>query len=203
MKSQKKMSKTKRAVFLDRDGVINEMVYNADFGTVDSPLRPREFKLKKNVTKTIKEFKKRNFLVVVVSNQPAVAKGKMSLSLLKKITKKMKMDLEKKGAELDKIYYCLHHPDPLRVKNKKYLKDCNCRKPKPGLLLKASKDLSINLPQSYMIGDGLTDIEAGRKAGCNTIFLGKLKPYWEDKMKTKPDFIAKNHQEVIKIIKRS
>ena len=196
----------KKAVILDKDGVINEMVYNPEFGTVDSPLNPKEFRLIDGVAKAINLFKKIGFLVIVASNQPAVAKGKMGLELLAEIDKKMKKELAKGGAYLDGVYYCLHHPDPEQVKVKKYLKNCNCRKPKPGLLLKAAKELNIDLSKSYMIGDGLIDIQAGKRAGCKTIFLGNLKNYWceaMEKQKIKPDFVAKNLLETAKIIKEA
>lgn len=195
-----------KAVFLDRDGVINEMVYNPEFGTIDSPLNPGEFVLIKGVAEAIKIFKERKFLVVAVSNQPPVAKGKMTLMLLNQITRKMKNELKKSGAKLDGVYYCLHHSDPDQVKIKKYLKKCDCRKPKPGLLLKAAKDLKIDLSKSFMIGDGLTDIEAGKAAGCKTIFLGSLKAYYIEAMNKKnikPDFIAKNLFEAAKMIENN
>ena len=197
--------KKNKAILLDRDGVINEMVYNPEFGTVDSPLNPREFKLLPGIAKAIKLFKKLGFLVIIISNQPAIAKGKMNLELLEKIDKKMEKELAKEGAYLNGIYYCLHHPNTSQVKVKKYLKNCNCRKSKPGLLLKVAKDLNIDLSKSYMIGDGLTDIQAGKRAGCKTIFLGNLKNYWCEamqKQKIKPDFIAKNLIETAKIIKK-
>ena len=205
MKTSKR-SKKRKAVILDKDGVINEMVYNSEFGTVDSPLNPKEFKLLNGVAKAIKLFKKMGFLVIAASNQPAVAKGKMSLELLAEIDKKMKKELSKGGAHLDGVYYCLHHPDKSQVKIKKYLKNCNCRKPKPGLILKAAKELNIDLSKSYMIGDGLIDVEAGERAGCKTIFLGNLKNYWCEAMqkrKIKPDFVAKNLLEAVKIIKKA
>jgi len=192
-------------VILDKDGVINEMVYNSEFGTVDSPLNPKEFKLLNGVAKAIKLFKKMGFLVIAASNQPAVAKGKMSLELLAEIDKKMKKELSKGGAHLDGVYYCLHHPDASQVKVKKYLKNCNCRKPKPGLLLKAAKDLNIDLSKSFVVGDGLTDIQVGKAAGCKTIFLGNLKSYYCEAMQKrnlKPDFVTKNLLEAVEIIKK-
>lgn len=199
------MPKKNKAIFLDRDGVICEMVYNPEFGTIDSPLNPEEFKLLPGVAEALKLFKKMGFLTVVVSNQPVVAKGKTSLPLLEKIDKKMKRELAEKKAQLDAVYYCLHHPDPRQVKVKKYLKNCNCRKPKPGLILKAAKDLNISLPKSYMIGDGLTDIQAGKRAGCKTVFIGSLKSYYCEamqKLKLKPNFAAKNLLEAAEIIKK-
>ena len=195
-----------KAIFLDRDGVICEMVYNREFGTIDSPLNPKEFKLLPGASQAIKLFKKLGYLVVVVSNQPGVAKGKMTLELLGKIDKKMKRELKKNGATLDAVYYCLHHPDSKQVKVRKYLKNCNCRKPKPGLILKAAKDFNIDLKKSFVIGDGLTDIQAGKRAGCKTIFLGSLKSYYCEAMQkreSKPDFVAKNLLESVKIIKKT
>lgn len=200
-----KKSKIKKAIFLDRDGVINEMVYNPEFGTIDSPLNPKQFKLLKGVARAIKIFKKMGFAVVVISNQPPVAKGKMNIELLEKITEKMEEELKKKGAYLDKIYYCLHHSDKKQVKVKKYLKNCNCRKPKAGLLLRAAEDLDLDLLKCYMVGDGLTDIQAGQRAGCKTIFLGDLKPYYHEVMQKKEiklDFTVKNLLEMVKIIKK-
>jgi len=192
-----------KAIFLDRDGVINEMVYNPDFGTVDSPMNPGEFVMIKGVGEAINNFRAKGFLVVVISNQPATAKGKMTIQLLRQITQKMKHELKKSGAKLDGVYYCLHHADPEQVKIKKYLKKCDCRKPKPGLLLKAAKDLNIDLAKSYMIGDGLTDIEAGQAAGCKTIYLGSIKAYHFEAMRKKhikSDFVAKDLLKATQII---
>lgn len=204
MKKLKK-AKLKKAIILDRDGVINEMVYNPEFGTVDSPLNPKEFKLLKGVAGAIKLFRKMGFFVVVASNQPIIAKGKTNFQLFKKIDDKMKRELKRRRTYLDGIYYCFHHPDKTQVKVKKYFKNCNCRKPKPGLLLMAAKDLGFNLKESYIIGDGVNDIQAGKAAGCKTIFLGTKKAYLceaMEKRKIKPDFIVKNLVGAVKIIKK-
>lgn len=193
-----------RAVFLDRDGVVNEMVYNPEFGLVDSPLNPEEFRLRPDVALVIKTLREMDFKVIIISNQPGIAKGKMNSKILEAINNKMKQELFKKGAYLDDIYYCLHHPDVLQVKVKRYLKECDCRKPRPGLLLKAAKKHNIDLSKSYMVGDGVTDIGAGQGAGCRSIFLGNFNSYWHKAMQeneTKPDFVAKNILEVLKIVK--
>lgn len=193
-----------RAVFLDRDGVVNEMVYNPEFGLVDSPLNPEEFKLQPNVVLIIKILREMNFKIIIISNQPGIAKGKMNHKILKAIDNKMKQELFKGGACLNDVYYCLHHPDILQVKVKRYLKKCDCRKPQPGLLLKAAEEHNIDLSKSYMVGDGITDVCAGKKAGCRSIFLGNLNSYWYEAMQTyeaKPDFVAKNILEILKIIK--
>jgi len=192
----------KKAVFLDRDGVINAMVYNPDYGIVDSPINPEEFKLLPGVGKAIKRIEEMGFLTLVISNQPGIAKGKLSLKVLEAIDKKMKEELAEFGARLDRIYYCLHHPEAIK---KEYRKNCPCRKPNPGLLLKAAEELQISLNSSYMIGDGLTDIQAGERAGCKTILLGRLKcdlcRLMED-LEVKPDLIASNLARAVKLIEK-
>ncbi|MFH1657322.1 MAG: HAD family hydrolase [bacterium] len=193
-----------KAVFLDRDGVINEIVYNSDFGLIDSPLNPEEFKILPGVGEAIKLINELGFLAVVVSNQPCVAKGKTSLQLMAEIGRKMEEELAKERARLNGVYYCFHHPDASQVKVNKYLADCACRKPKPGLLLQAARDLNIDLADSYMIGDGLTDVQAGTVAGCKTVLLGKPNHSWQiemEKQKIKPDFIVNNLLEAVNIIK--
>jgi D-glycero-D-manno-heptose 1,7-bisphosphate phosphatase len=110
--------------------------------------------------------------VIVVSNQPAMAKGKMTMKAFEDIRLKMKRELEKKGAHIDGEYYCFHHPS---AKFSKYRISCDCRKPKPGLFLKASKDYRLNLQRCYVVGDSLTDVKAGKAVGCRTILIGSLK----------------------------
>ena len=191
-----------KAVFLDRDGTVNAMVYNADYGTVDSPINPDEFKLLPGVGKAIRRINEMGFLALVISNQPGIAKGKFTLKILKTIDKKMKKELAQYSAHLDKIYYCLDHPEAII---KEYRKNSPYRKPEPGLLLKAAEEFKINLTSSYMIGDGLTDVQAGKKAGCKTILLGRLKcnlcKLMED-LKVKPDFIVSDLAEAVKLIER-
>jgi len=161
-----------RGVFLDRDGVINELVYFPEIGIIDSPLNPDQFRLLPDVAKAIRALNELCFKVVVISNQPGVAKGKMNHKLFKEIRLKMKRELDSEGARLDAEYYCLHHPDAVK---EEYRVDCDCRKPKAGLFLKASSDLGLDLSQSYSVGDGLPDIKAGKAAGCMTILIGSMK----------------------------
>jgi D-glycero-D-manno-heptose 1,7-bisphosphate phosphatase len=160
----------RRAVFLDRDGCINAMVYHAEFGLVDSPQNPAEFRLLEGVAEAIRLLHELGFLAVVVSNQPGIAKGKCTAQLVEAITAQMQRELAAGGAQLDGIYYCLHHPE---AELDEYRLACDCRKPKPGLLLRAAAELGIDLRVSHMIGDGLTDVLAGRAAGCHTILLGR------------------------------
>lgn len=192
----------KRAVFLDRDGTINEIVYFPDLGLLDSPLAPDQFKLIPGVTDGIRLLKKLGFKVVVVSNQPGIAKGKLTEYNFKMIKLKMREELGKSGVSLDAEYYCLHHPN---AKNPKYKMECNCRKPKPGLLIKAAKDLKLDLSESYMIGDSWTDVKAGKSVGCRTFLIGMLKCDVCKLMeyeKIVPDFIVRDLLEASKIIER-
>jgi D-glycero-D-manno-heptose 1,7-bisphosphate phosphatase len=161
-----------KAVFLDRDGVINELIYYPEHGIVDSPFIPNQFRLLPKVAKAIARFHELGFKVVVISNQPGIAKGYLSQETFAEIRSKMNRELARRGAFLDAEYYCFHHPE---AKIKRLKANCKCRKPEPGLLLEAEEELDINLSLSWMIGDGLTDVQAGNKAGCKTILLGRMK----------------------------
>jgi len=191
-----------RAVFLDRDGVINEMVYFPEHGLLDTPLNPDQFKLLPNVPEAIRIFNNLGFKVIIVSNQPAIAKGKMTMSLFEKIRKKMKVELQAQGAKIDREYYCFHHPE---AKLNKYRVNCDCRKPKTGLILKAAKDLNLKLSECYMIGDGLNDVEAGKRAGCVTFLTGRMKCdlcKLMDENGFKPDYIVPSLLHASKIIEK-
>ena len=163
---------TPRAVFLDRDGVINRLVYHRDAGIVDSPFTLEQFELLPHVPKAVRLLNSLGLPVVVVSNQPGIAKRHFDKSTLRRFDSKLKAALALAGARIDATYYCLHHPDAV-VKSLR--KRCNCRKPGIGMLTQAARDLGIVLADSYLVGDGLTDIEAGSRAGCRTVFVGRWK----------------------------
>lgn len=191
-----------RAVFLDRDGVINELIYYRDMGMVDSPFTVKQFRLLAGSGEAINIINRLNFKAIVVSNQPGIARGHFSEETLTLMNIKMKRQLARLDAFLDGIYYCFHDP---KGKNRRYRKVCNCRKPKPGLLIKASKDFDIDLSRSYMIGDELTDIQTGRSVGCKTILLGRMKCQLCKLMQDKgifPDIIVSDLLEAAKHIKR-
>jgi len=181
-----------KAVFLDRDGVINEIIYHKEMGIVDSPFTVEQFNLLPDVDKAIDRFHNQGFIVIIVSNQPGIAKDHFDIEIFEKIKEKMKNQLGKKGAKLDAEYYCFHHPE---AKINKYKKICNCRKPKPGMILQAVEENNIDISKSWMIGDGINDIQAGHTAGCKTILIGRMKcdlcKILEDEG-IKPDFIAEN-----------
>lgn len=195
------MPSARRAVFLDRDGVINQMVYNPEFGIVDSPANPDEFQLIAGVGEVIAGFNRLGYLVMLASNQPGIAKGKFSPTLLERMTGKMLSGIQAAGGRIDAVYYCLHHPQAILPE---YRTECDCRKPKCGLLLKAAKEWDIDLGISYMIGDGITDVLAGRTAGTKTIFVNSRKCYLCDEFTARgvqPDFIAANLAEAFEIIR--
>lgn len=192
----------KRGAILDRDGVINELVYFPEIGIIDSPLNPDQFHLLPDVAEAIKTLNELGFKVVIISNQPAIAKGKMTKKLFKEIRSKMKKDLERHGAHIDAEYYCLHHPNGVK---KEYRVKCDCRKPKPGLFLKASNELDLDPAKSFSIGDSLTDIKAGKTAGYNTIHIGTMKCdlcRLMEKEDAHPDFITESLFKAVEIIRR-
>jgi len=187
--------KLQKAVFLDRDGVIIRQV--------DFLIKPRQLKLLPNVGKVIKLLNHFGFLVVVITNQPVIARGLIKPEGIDKIHTILINRLKKQGAKIDAVYFCPHHPN---ANVKKYRLRCRCRKPGIGMITKAAKDLNINLKKSFMIGDALIDIVAGKRAGLTSILV-KTGPGHSrlDKLYKKnfrPDFIAKNLNEVIRIIKK-
>lgn len=163
--SGKNLQNKQKAVFLDRDGTINK--YVGFLRDID------EFELLDGVADAIKKINASGYLAIVVTNQPVIARGEVSFEELERIHNKMETLLGKEGAYLDAIYFCPHHPHKGYEGERPELKfDCNCRKPKPGMLLKAAQDFNIDLAQSWMIGDGENDIRAGQNAGCRTVLIG-------------------------------
>lgn len=163
--SGKNLQNKQKAVFLDRDGTINK--YVGFLRDID------EFELLDGVADAIKKINASGYLAIVVTNQPVIARGEVSFEELERIHNKMETLLGKEGAYLDAIYFCPHHPHKGYEGERPELKfDCNCRKPKPGMLLKAAQDFNIDLAQSWMIGDGENDIRAGQNAGCRTALIG-------------------------------
>ena len=124
------------------------------------------------VSDAIRLINQSGYLAIVVTNQPVIARGEVSWEELHETHKKMETLLGKDGAYIDGIYICPHHPDKgFEGERPEYKFDCDCRKPKPGLLLQAAKDFNIDLSQSVMIGDSKNDVLSGRNAGCKDSFL--------------------------------
>lgn len=147
-----------KAIFLDRDGTINKM---QGFIT-----KPEDFELLPGIAKAIKVINKSGYLAIVITNQPVIARGDCTFEQLQTIHNKMETELGKEGAFVDAIYVCPHHTDKgFLGERPEYKCDCDCRKPKPGLLFQAARDFNIDLSQSYMIGDSDRDVKAGENAG--------------------------------------
>jgi len=148
-----------KAIFLDRDGTINRI---NGFIT-----KPEQFELIPGAAEAIKQINHSNYLVIVITNQPVIARGDCSFEELQIIHNKMETDLGQSGAFIDGLYFCPHHPDKgFMGERAEYKCDCDCRKPKIGLLMQAAKDFNIDISQSIMIGDAESDMVAGTVAGC-------------------------------------
>lgn len=158
------MKGDKPALFLDRDGVINKMVKYGD--SWDSPQKIEDVKLTTGIVEVIKWSNERSIPVIEISNQPGVAKGKVDQETASAIQQRVEKLLVKGGARLDGVYICPHHPNGVVPE---LTGECNCRKPKPGLLLRAAKEMGIDLKKSVFVGDKDTDALAGKAAGCMTI----------------------------------
>lgn len=164
----KNASRKQKAVFLDRDGTIN--IYK---GFITSS---EEIELLPGAAKAINKIHSLGYLAIVVTNQPAVARGDCSEEKLKNIHNRLEALLGKEGAFVDAIYFCPHHPDKGFAGERAELKfDCDCRKPKPGLILNAQKDFNIDLKKSFMVGDSERDVLAAVNAGCTPVYIGKEK----------------------------
>ena len=151
---------TQRAAFLDRDGTIIEDVH---FLT-----RPEDIRLLPGVASALKRLRDAGYLLIIVSNQSAVARGMIAKDEMWRIHGRLEELLQTQGVLLDAAYYCPHHPEG---QAKAYAQSCGCRKPQPGMLLQAAAEHDIDLRRSAMVGDSERDIEAGRRAGCMTVLV--------------------------------
>ncbi len=185
------------AVFLDRDGVINE----AD-GFV---IKPEEIKIIPGASDGIKLLNSLNMKVIVITNQPQVARGLCSEEDIQCINKKIQEELLKDGAKIDAFYYCPHHPEThhkdIPKHAVKYRVDCECRKPKIGMLLEAAKEFEIDLSNSFVIGDRTVDIKSGHVAGCKTILVKTGMGGNDKKYDTNPDFVVADLNAAANLIK--
>ncbi|MBI4009514.1 HAD family hydrolase [Candidatus Roizmanbacteria bacterium] len=179
----------KKAVFLDRDGVINK--------EVDNLRDVKQLLLLPHVSEAIKILNRNNFLVIIITNQPVVARGWISEKGLNEIHQELLQRLKKQGAKIDAIYCCPHHPNASLVE---YRKDCEDRKPNIGMIKKAGEDFNISLKNSFFIGDSTTDLETAKRAGSKSILLQTGYAGKDGKFKSKADFVVKNLYEAVKLI---
>ena len=184
----------RRAVFMDRDGTISEEV-----GYVNHPSRYRVFRYSAEAVRLLNE---NGWLAILVTNQAGVARGYFTEDLIAAVHDRLKLELKAQGARLDAIYYCAHHPT---VGESPYRFDCDCRKPKPGLIRRAAQEFDVDLAQSWMIGDRYSDIELARNAGTRAAFVlsGYGRGEWEyqrDAWKHEPDLVAEDLLEAVRKI---
>ncbi len=176
----------RRAVFIDRDGTISEEV-----GYVNHPSRFRVFPYSAEAVRLLNAS---GLLAVLVTNQAGVARGYFAEDMIGEVHERLLRELERQGAQLDAIYYCPHHPS---VGAPPYRLDCDCRKPRPGLIRRAASELAINLEASWMVGDRYSDVVLARNAGVRSAFV--LSGYglgeWEHQRGTwehQPDLVAED-----------
>ena len=184
----------RRAVFMDRDGTISEEV-----GYVNHPSRYRVFTYS---AEAVRLLNKAGWLAILITNQAGVARGYFTEAVIGDVHGVLQQELEKNDARLDAIYYCAHHPT---VGEEPYRFDCDCRKPKPGLLFRAAEDFDIDLEESWMIGDRYSDIELARNASVRSAFVlsGYGRGEWEYQRaawKEEPDLVAEDLLEAVKQI---
>jgi D-glycero-D-manno-heptose 1,7-bisphosphate phosphatase len=184
----------KRAIFMDRDGTLShEVGYINDL----SRMRPYAFS-----AEAVQLINRSDWLAIVVTNQAGVARGYFTEELVKEVHQRMESILATGGAKLDDIFYCPHHP---RAGEPPYRRNCECRKPKPGMLLKAAEKHNIDLFRSVMVGDKISDVEMAKANGMAGVLVltgygrGEL-TYQSDNWQVQPDFIAENLLEAVKWI---
>ena len=192
------MSGGRRAVFIDRDGTISEEV-----GYVNHVSRYRVFPFAAEAVRALNEA---GWLAVLVTNQAGVARGYFAEELIGRVHRVLAAELERGGARLDAVYYCPHHPS---VGEPPYRLDCDCRKPRPGLILRAAEELGLDLPRCWMVGDRQSDVELARNAGVRSAFVltgygrGELE-HQGHAWKHRPDLVAENLLEAVrKIVENS
>lgn len=173
------------AVFVDRDGVINRIVWNDDIEQLDSPMKVSQFDFLPQVIDALKIIKEKGYYIFIVTNQPGAAKGKTTLLTLYDINTYMADALADKSVMIDDVFMCPHYPkdvisqyfpdEDAHTKENFLIRKCNCRKPEPGLIYRAMRKYSVDMASSYMIGDSCSDITCGAAVGLQTVFIGDIK----------------------------
>lgn len=171
---------TRRAVFFDRDGTL---IYDLGY-----PREPEKVRLLPGAGEALLELQRQGFCLVLVSNQSGVGRGLLSQEDVERVHRQVVACLAEYGVHLDGAYYCFHAP----------WEGCDCRKPSPGLLLQAAEELDIDLVHSFIVGDKVSDIEAGRRAGCRAILLATNPP--SAPLKLAPDFVVADWLEIARCI---
>jgi D-glycero-D-manno-heptose 1,7-bisphosphate phosphatase len=179
----------RRAVFLDRDGTLTHPYHY--------PSRVEHLKLYDQIGPALRTLQDMGFALVVITNQSGIARGYLTERDLEHLHDYLRDKLATSEVHLDGIYYCPHHPDgiipELAIR-------CNCRKPEPGMLLQAASDLNLDLGSSWFVGDILSDVEAGKRAGCHTILVDLATESWPDAFIRTPTFVAPDAINALRII---
>jgi D-glycero-D-manno-heptose 1,7-bisphosphate phosphatase len=186
----------KKAIFLDRDGVLNKLILNPATLEYEPPHSPKDLVLYPDVIESLRILMESGFVLFLVSNQPDYAKGKTTLENIYSVHSKFDHILTSEGIHFREYYYCYHHPNGVVPE---YSFVCECRKPKPNFLLKAAHDYGIDLKNSWMIGDRDSDIECGKEAGTQTIMIEEPCSSGS-RGSSSPDKFATNLKDALKII---
>jgi len=177
-----------KTIFLDRDGVINENLNN------DYVKRWDEFRFLPKAKEAIKILTDADWSIIIISNQAGIGRGIVSAQAVEEINTRMIDEIERCGGKVKAVYYCPHRPD----------ENCECRKPKPGMLLRAAREFGIELSKSYLIGDSITDIQAGAQAGCTTVLVktgwGKEHLEKRGEWSVNPNYIASDLCEAAELL---
>jgi D-glycero-D-manno-heptose 1,7-bisphosphate phosphatase len=185
-----------RAIFLDRDGVINKLVFNHLTKEYESPHYVEDLELYQWTLEALQKLQEKGFLLFLVSNQPSFAKGKTSLENIKAIHNRFHIYVTDNGIKFTEYYYCYHHPQGIIPE---FTCKCECRKPSPYFLLKAKKEFHLNMENSWFIGDRDTDIFCGQSAGVKTILIEEEHSS-NNRGNSNPNFSVGNLKEAVEMI---
>jgi len=184
----------KRAVFLDRDGVLNRNVLNPATGEYESPGRPEELYLVPDFDVSLNRLQDAGYCLFLVSNQPNYAKGKNTLEELQSVHAKLAAAMHQAGIEFKEYYYCYHHPHGVIAS---HTGTCECRKPSPHFLFKAAAQYGVSLEASWMVGDRATDISCGEAAGVQTIRVLEDHPAMRNADEPVPTYEARDLSDAV------
>jgi D-glycero-D-manno-heptose 1,7-bisphosphate phosphatase len=195
-----------RAIFIDRDGTLNEMVYDDTHGLMDSPRRANQVRMIPGAGAFLRAVRALGYRVIVVTNQPGRAKGTLTPADLREVEEELARQLAIEGGAWDDMFVCPHHPVGSAGGVAELVRACSCRKPAPGLLLEAARKHDVDLTASWMIGDGLNDMQAGRRAGVRTVLVTNLKLEQIGafiRLDCQPDYVLPSLGSVWGVISRS
>ena len=189
----KNLSKKQKCIFIDRDGTINK--YKGFIRNI------ADIELEDGAAEGIKKINKSDYLTIVITNQPVIARGEVTTDDLYLFHSKLETILGEKGAYYDDLFYCPHHPDSGFLGEVKELKiNCDCRKPKIGLLLKAKEKYNIDLTKSFFVGDSTIDVQTGKNAGTKTILVKTGNKGLDGKVNVQPDYVIDDLEHILEII---